>query len=60
MKIEKSVRYRINIKETAKKEKYFECTTDMTGYAMANVLEASDLLVARLDKRYPPPIEDKK
>ena len=57
---EKSVRYRINIKETAKKDKYWECTVDLTGYEINDVLKASDLLVAELDKRYPPPTEDKK
>ncbi len=53
MEVEKSKRYRINIKETAKKEKYWECTVDMTGYEDEEVLTASDNLVAKLDERYP-------
>ena len=51
----KSIRYRINISTSVKGIKTFECTVDMTGYDMANVLEASDLLVRRLDERYPAP-----
>ena len=56
MEVSKSLRYRVNIKETAKKDKYFECTVDGTGYSMSDVLEASDMFVAELEKRYPPQI----
>ncbi len=54
MELERSVRYRVNIKETAKKDKYWECTVDATGLTMEEVLKESDALVAELDKRYPP------
>ena len=57
---EKSVRYRINIKETAKKDKYWECTVEMIGYTEEAVLAASASLVAELEKRYPPPTGDNK
>ena len=52
--MEVSKRYRVNIKETAKHEKYFECTVDATGLTMEEVLKDSDALVVELDKRYPP------
>ncbi len=52
--METSKRYRINIKETAKRDKYWECTVDATGLTMEEVLKESDALVAELDKRYPP------
>ena len=53
MEINKSMRYRVNIKETAKREKYWDCTVDGDNFTMDEVLEASDHLVAELDKRYP-------
>ena len=56
MELERSVRYRVNVKETAKRDKYWECTVDGTGYTMEEVLEESDKLVEALDKRYPPSI----
>ncbi len=57
--VEKSFRYRINIKETAKHEKYWECTVDATGWNMEVVLAESDSLVAQLQLRYPAPLEGK-
>lgn len=54
MEIEKSIRYRINIKETAKHERYFDCTVDMLNASMDEVLIESDKLVAELSKRYLP------
>jgi len=57
--VEVSKRYRVLIKETAKREKYWECTVDFTGCTETEILEASDSLVARLDKRYPALVEGK-
>ncbi len=57
MEIQKSLRHRINVKETAKREKYWECTVDGTGFTMAEVLAESDALVAQLNKRYLPEIK---
>ena len=56
----KSLRYRINIKETAKHEKYWDCTVDGTGYNKEKILAESDLMVAELEKRYPFSVEEKK
>jgi len=53
MEIQTSTRYRINISTSVKGIKTYEATVDMTGYAMADVLAQSDLLVKELDKRYP-------
>ena len=57
MEVEKSKRYRINLKETAKREKYWEFTVDMEGFSMEEVLAESDALVAALDRRYPAPMD---
>ena len=57
MEIQKSLRYRVNVKETAKREKYWECTVDGTGFTMAEVLAESDALVKQLELRYPPEIK---
>ena len=54
-----SKRYRVNISTSVKGIKTFECTVDITGADMAEVLKESDALVAELDKRYPPNIEVK-
>jgi len=50
----KEKRYRVNISTSVKGVKTYECTVDMKGFAMEEVLLSSDLLVAKLDKRYPP------
>ena len=50
------VRYRVNVSTSVKGIKTYECTVDCEGCTMPEVLEASDKLVAELDKRYPPQI----
>jgi len=57
MEIEKSKRYRINISTSVKGIKTYDCTIDMAGASMEEVLAESDTLVAELDTRYPPPKE---
>ena len=54
----KSVRYRVNVSTSVKGIKTYECTVDMAGFTMDWVLDASDGLVAELDKRYPGPLEE--
>jgi hypothetical protein len=49
----KSLRFRVNIKETAKKEKYWEFTVDGTGCTDDEVLEKCDGLQKKLEMRYP-------
>ena len=51
--MEKELRYRINIKETAKHDKYWDCTVDGKGYTDDEILEKSNTLVAKLEKQYP-------
>ena len=46
-------RYRINIATTSKGLKSYECTVDIEGLDMAEVMAESDRLVAMLDARYP-------
>jgi len=48
-------RYRINVKETAKHEKYFDCTVELTGEEVTEemAVEASTSLVAKLTELYP-------
>ncbi len=53
--VEKSKRYRINISTSVKGVKTWDCTVDMLGSEMAEVLAESDKLVVELDKRYPAP-----
>lgn len=55
--IEVSKRYRVNVSTSVKGIKTYDCTVDITGGTMAEVLEESDKLVAELDQRYPPTIE---
>ena len=58
-------RYRVNVSTTAKGQKTFDCTVELTGSDMAlthdearkQALAESDALVAELDKRYPAPKE---
>lgn len=54
---ETSKRYRVNISTSTKGVKTYDCTVEITGGAMAEVLTESDSLVAELDKRYPPNVE---
>ena len=53
MEIQKSIRYRINISRGMKGGISFEATVDAEEYKMMDVLAASDMLVAELEKRYP-------
>ena len=46
-------RYRINISTTSRGLKSYECTVDIEGLDMAEVMAESDRLVAMLDARYP-------
>lgn len=58
--MEVSKRYRINVSTSIKGIKSYDCTVDIEGLSQAEVLDESDRLVAELDRRYPPVIEDKK
>jgi len=60
MEEEKSKRYRIGVSTSVKGIKTYDCTCDFIGFSMAEILARSDELVSELDKRYPPPIEEKK
>ena len=51
--IERTVRHRINISTSVKGVKTFDCTVDMQGFTMEEVLAESDKLVAALELRYP-------
>ena len=53
MEIEKSVRYRVNVKTSVKGVPTYDCTVDMMGFEMDEVLAESDKLVSELSKRYP-------
>ena len=53
MEIQKSIRYRVKVEISGKGVKIWDCTTDMTGYSIEEVLEKSDELVERLERRYP-------
>ena len=55
--MEKSLRFRVNIKETAKHEKYWDCTVDGAEYDMDEVLAKSDDLVKKLEARYPAKVD---
>ncbi len=53
MEIQKSIRYRVNVATSVKGVKTWDCTVDMEGYLIEEVLEKSDELVERLERRYP-------
>lgn len=57
--VEKSKRHRVNVSTSVKGIKTFDCTVDMQGFTMEEVLAESDNLVAELDLRYPKPEEVK-
>jgi hypothetical protein len=46
-------RYRINISTSVKGIKTYDCTVDIQGATVEEVLAESDRLVALLDQRYP-------
>ena len=53
----KSIRYRVNVSTSVKGIKTFDCTVDMLGFEMSQVLNESDKLVSELQQRYPIEIE---
>ncbi len=55
--IVKNIRYRINIAQGMKGSHSFEATVDMENASMDEVLAESDKLVAKLQSRYPAPME---
>ncbi|KKL98708.1 hypothetical protein LCGC14_1821730 [marine sediment metagenome] len=57
--MEVAKRYRVNVSTSVKGIKTYDCTVDMTGAEMEEVVAESDKLVALLDSRYPAPLEGK-
>jgi hypothetical protein len=57
--MEKTIRYRINVSTSVKGVKTYECTVDAENYEMVDVIRKSDELVAILDAKYPPIVENK-
>ncbi len=57
-------RYRVNVGTSVKGVKTYDCTVEINGDLAVEtkdlILAESDALVAELDKRYPPHIEEKK
>ena len=53
MEVQKSIRYRVNISTSVKGVKTWDCTVDGEGFTLEEILSESDLLVARLEGRYP-------
>ena len=53
MEVTVSKRYRVNISRGMTGKYSWECTVDMEGADMTEVLAASDALRAELDIRYP-------
>ena len=49
-----SKRYRVNVSTSVKGVHTYDCTVDMEGATMDEVLAESDKLVAALDIKYPP------
>lgn len=49
-------RYRINVSTSVKGVHTYDCTVDIEGATMDEVLEESAKLVAALDQRYPAPV----
>ena len=57
--MEVTKRYRVNVSTSVKGIKTYDCTVDMLGVEMEEVVAESDKLVALLDTRYPAPLEGK-
>lgn len=61
MEVERRVRYRVNVSTSVKGVKTWDATVEVDGDSewatRTEVLMRSDLLVASLDQRYPPPTE---
>ena len=53
----KSLRFRVNVSVSVKGVKTWDCTVDGTEYSMDEVLERSDVLVKKLEERYPVKID---
>ena len=53
MEVTVSKRYRVNISRGMTGKYSWECTVDIEGVDMAEVLHHSEVLVAALDMRYP-------
>ena len=53
MEVTVSKRYRVNISRGMTGKYAWECTVDIEGGTMFEVLEDSDILRAELDTRYP-------
>lgn len=56
---ERSLRYRVNVSQTSTGKKSWDCTVDGEGFNKERILAESDILVAELEKRYPPEIKEK-
>ena len=50
---ERSLRRRVNVSTSVKGVKTWEATVDGTGYTEDEILEMSDSIVEKLEKRYP-------
>ncbi len=53
MEESKSLRFRVNVSTSVKGVKTWDCTVDGEGYTQEEILEESDRLVEKLEKRYP-------
>lgn len=58
MVIQRSLRYRVNVSTSVKGVKTWDCTVDGEGFEQYEILQESDELVAKLEKRYPAPKGD--
>lgn len=53
IKLETSLRFRVNVSTSVKGVKTWDCTVDGENIPMDSVLEMSDDLVRKLESRYP-------
>ena len=54
-----SKRHRLNITTTSKGLKSYDCTVEITNGTREEVQAESDAWIVELDKKYPPPKEEK-
>ena len=52
--VETGTRHRINVSVSTRGERTWDCTVELEGGTMDEILQESDRLVAELDRRYPP------
>ncbi len=60
MEVTRSLRYRVQVSQTSTGKKSWECTCESDFLTQPEILALSDILVAELQRRYPPEFPEPK